>query len=101
MGHITTTGLATLLLVALACLLAVSAALAATGDEYDLSWWTVDGGGTTCNLGGGYALGSTAGQPDAGVLGDGGYTLTGGFWGGAMLRYSVYLPLVARTASTR
>ena len=101
MRHVATVRLTTLLLVVLACLLVVCAVLAAPGDGYDLSWWTVDGGGTTFNTGGVYALGGTASQPDAGVLGDGDYTLTGGFWGGAMLRYSVYLPLVARTASTR
>jgi len=37
------------------------------------------------------------GQPDAGVLSGGGYTLAGGFWpGGAAARYGVYLPLVLR-----
>jgi hypothetical protein len=35
------------------------------------------------------------GQPDAGTLG-GGYTLAGGFWGGAAVQYKVYLPVVLR-----
>jgi hypothetical protein len=67
--------------------------------EYDLSWWTVDGGGYTYSSGGGYELGGTSGQPDAGVLVGGGYTLGGGFWqggGGVLTRYTVYLPLVVR-----
>jgi hypothetical protein len=69
--------------------------------DYDLSWWTVDGGGITrlASEGGGYLLGGSAGQPDAGVLSGGGYTLGGGFWrGGAVVSppYRVYLPLVAR-----
>ena len=37
---------------------------AQTGGSYNLSWWTVDGGGAA--LGGGYALVGTAGQADAG-----------------------------------
>jgi hypothetical protein len=66
---------------------------------YDLSWWTVDGGGQMYSLGGGYELGGTIGQPDAGVLTGGGYTLGGGFWrGGAAILppLRVYLPLVRR-----
>jgi hypothetical protein len=46
--------------------------------------------------GGGYTLGSTAGQPDTGKLAGGGYMLDGGFWGGAAVAYRIYLPLVLR-----
>ncbi len=84
-----------LLLITLLALLA-PAALAQTGGGYDLTWNTVDGGGYTWSTGGGYALGGTIGQPDAGVLSGGGYTLTGGFWVGGIVRYGVYLPLVLR-----
>jgi hypothetical protein len=74
-----------------------SGPLGTVGIGYDLSWWTVDGGGTTFSRGGGYALGGTAGQPDAGSPEGSGYTLDGGFWGGALTRqYHVYLPLVMR-----
>ena len=73
-----------------------SFALAQMGGGYDLTWSTVDGGGYTWSEGGGYSLGGTIGQPDAGVLSGGGYTLAGGFWGGAVARYSIYLPLVLR-----
>ena len=83
------------------CLLLVAAAvplaLAQTG--YDLSWWTVDGGGATLSTGEGYRLSGTAGQPDAGVLSGGQYTLGGGFWrGGAVAQadYGIYLPLISR-----
>jgi len=66
---------------------------------YDLSWWTVDGGGATSG-GGGYTLSGAAGQPDAGTLTGGGYTLVGGFWGGAggtaRVQYTIELPLVRR-----
>ncbi len=54
---------------------------AQTGGGYDLTWWTVDGGGGTAS-GGGYTLMGTAGQPDAGTVSGGGYTLYGGFWAG-------------------
>ena len=80
-------------------LLAVSAVTLAQTDGYDLTWSTVDGGGTTFSTGGGYSLGATAGQADAGVLTGGGYTLAGGFWrGGAVAGgvYKVYLPVVVR-----
>jgi len=82
----------------LIALLSLSApfALAQSGGGYDLTWNTVDGGGYTWSEGGGYSLGGTIGQPDAGVLQGGGYTLVGGFWGGAAAQYRVYLPLVLR-----
>ena len=83
------------LLVVLLSLLA-SVALAQTGDGYDLTWNTIDGGGYTFSEGGGYSLGGTIGQPDAKVLSGGGYTLAGGFWAGGAARYSIYLPLVVR-----
>jgi hypothetical protein len=83
------------------CLLLATVALAsAQGDGgYDLSWWTVDGGGATFNHGGGYTLGGTAGQPEPGLLTGGDYALGGGFWGGgaaAAVKYELYLPLVMR-----
>jgi hypothetical protein len=63
---------------------------------YALSWWTVDGGGHTRLSAGNYALGGTVGQLDAGVLAGPGYTLVGGFWGGAAPDYLVYVPAVLR-----
>jgi len=82
---------------------AVSADRGLVGSGYELSWWTVDGGGYTrlASSGGGYEMGGTIGQPDAGVLAGGGYTLGGGFWqGGATVGDTVriYLPLVLRQA---
>ena len=85
-----------LLLAALLSLLP-SIALAQSSSEYDLAWNTIDGGGYTCSEGGGYALGGTAGQPDAGALSGGGYTLAGGFWGGSTAGFHIYLPLVLRS----
>ena len=96
----------TILLILAALVLLAGSVLAQSGNGtsarlsagYDLSWWTVDGGGATFSTGGGYALGGTVGQPDAGVLTDGDYTLTGGFWGGAAVtvEYDTYLPLVLK-----
>lgn len=84
------------LLVAVALLSTV--ALTQSGNGYDLSWHTVDSGGYTFSSGGPYGLGWSVGQPDAGQLTGGDYTLGGGFWrGGAMMRtYRVYLPLALR-----
>ena len=86
-------------MLAACCLLLPMGVLSLAQDGYDLSWWTVDGGGFTYSSGGGYELGGTIGQPDAGMLAGGGYTLGGGFWrgGGVVLtRYCVYLPLIVR-----
>ena len=83
----------------LALLLFVSLAFAQA--DYDLSWWTVDGGGGTFSQGGSYSLGGTIGQPDAGLMSGGSYTLGGGFWGGGSLATgpgsgTIYLPIILR-----
>jgi hypothetical protein len=49
--------------------------------EYDLSWFTVDGGGDMWTTGSTFELSGTVGQPDAGVKMIGGtFELNGGFW---------------------
>ncbi len=53
--------------------------IAGAGDGFDLSWHTVDGGGGTSS-GGGFVVRGTIGQPDAGDLTGGEFTLRGGFW---------------------
>lgn len=81
------------------CALALLSGVALAQGGYDLSWWTVDGGGETFSTGGGYSLGGTIAQPDAGLLTGPGYRLEGGFWvGGAPpgSLYRVYLPMVMR-----
>jgi hypothetical protein len=57
-------------------------AVAPAQAQYDLNWRTIDGGGVTFATGGGYSLGGTIGQPDAGALAAGGWLLNGGFWQG-------------------
>jgi hypothetical protein len=73
--------------------------IALAAGSYDLSWWTVDGGGGTSS-GNGYTLNGTLGQPDAGtVTSGGGYALAGGFWHGGVAaspETKVYLPLLVK-----
>ena len=80
--------------IAFGVMTALLAAIAAPGDNYDtersartgaagggfeMSWYTVDGGGGTSS-GGDFVLSGTAGQPDAGDLAGGDFVLRGGFW---------------------
>lgn len=78
-------------------LMALAASAAAAPAGYDLSWWTIDGGGSS-SVGDGYALSATFGQPDAGLAAGGRYVLAGGFWTAAPvpLRRS-FLPLIMKT----
>jgi hypothetical protein len=76
-------------------------ALAQTGASFDLTWNTVDASGYTFSTGGGYALGGSIGQTDAGTLSGGNYTLGGGFWAGGEVtahESRICLPLVLRAA---
>jgi hypothetical protein len=50
--------------------------------QFTVPRFTIDGGGTTRSSGGTFALGGTVGQPDAGRLAGGSFTLSGGFWSG-------------------
>ena len=70
-----------LILLSVAGFIALQPRLAAqVGGPYELSWFTIDGGGGTSS-GGPYSLSGTIGQPDAGgPLVGGPYTLVGGFW---------------------
>lgn len=47
--------------------------------QFSISWYTVDGGGGTSSAGA-FTLEGTAGQPDAGSLSAGSFTLLGGYW---------------------
>ena len=99
MRYIPIAGLTTLLLVAAILTSFMSAAQATDGSDYNLSWWTADGGGgATLSDDEGYSLGGTIGQPDAGVWQGDGYTLAGGFWAAGVTGgpSAVYLPVVLR-----
>lgn len=76
-----------------------STARAAPQATYELVKSNVGPGGSGSN--GAYSLSSSIGQPDAGEVSAGIYTLGGGFWGGGVIvsvatRYNVYLPLVIK-----
>jgi len=49
--------------------------------QYEISWYTIDGGGGQSS-GGPYVLVGTIGQPDAAYSSGGAYELLGGFWTG-------------------
>jgi hypothetical protein len=53
-------------------------AIPCTSAQFDLSWWSVDGGGGS-SAGGDFTLVGTVGQPDAGLLSGDSFTLQGGF----------------------
>jgi hypothetical protein len=52
--------------------------------QYEISWYTIDGGGGR-STGGPYVLTGTIGQPDAAWSKGGNYELLGGFWPGGPL----------------
>ncbi len=86
-----------MLITLLLCLLMMAATIQAAGPDEVLTGWTVDGGGGRwASANEQYVLNGTVGQPDAGVLGNGDYTLGGGFWGGgeAAITHNIYLPLI-------
>ena len=71
-------GILALTLLTLTTLLAV-AAHAQSGGGYDLTWWTIDGGGVTFAVGGTFNLGGTVGQPDTSDdLAGGAFRISGG-----------------------
>lgn len=51
----------------------------ARAQSYSLDWFTIDGGGGT-STGGVYTVSGTIGQPDAGKMSGGNYSVDGGFW---------------------
>ena len=59
---------------------ALSFQLSALSQSYSIDWSTIDGGGGT-STGSIYSASGTIGQPDAGTMSGGTYTLSGGFWG--------------------
>lgn len=84
-----------LLLAACLMLVTFAVAWAQSGGEFNLSRYTVAGGGSTSS-GGSYTLGGTAGQPAASTSTGGEYSLVGGFSGdaGAPAEFGLYLPIV-------
>jgi len=48
--------------------------------DFSIDWFTIDGGGGA-STGGVYSVTGTVGQPDAGSMSGGNYSIDGGFWG--------------------
>lgn len=63
---------------ALGCAILLQDPGQAGAQSYTLDWWDADAGGTSS--GGGYTVSGTIGQPEAGILSAGLFTLSGGFW---------------------
>ena len=74
---------------------AVLPVLAQTGDEYELEWWVVAGGGDTSEEDD-YSLTGSIGQPGTDTATDGEFTVVGGFFANdaAGEDGSVYLPII-------
>jgi len=87
----------------LACLaLFVSSVSCLRAQSYSIDWFTIDGGGGT-STGGVYSVSGTIGQPDAGHMSGGNFTLDGGFWGiiaAVQLPGSPLLRIVLTTTNT-
>ena len=64
---------------ALLVALAPSPALA----QFQIDWYTIDGGGGS-SAGGAFSLTGTIGQSDAGAAAGGGFECGSGFWGGSL-----------------
>lgn len=68
------------IVLAIGFLLLTFAASTASAQSYSIDWFTIDGGGGT-STGGVYSVSGTIGQPDAGHMSGGNFTIDGGFWG--------------------
>lgn len=60
--------------------LALGAGMSVLAQDFTIDWYTVDGGGGV-STGGVFSISGTIGQPDAGTMTGGNFTLHGGFWG--------------------
>lgn len=65
---------------AVAASLAVLFGAAYASDSFEMSRYTIDGGGQMRCAGGEFELSGTIGQPDAGLMAGGTFELSGGFW---------------------
>jgi len=54
-----------------------------SAQTYSIDWFTIDSGGGT-SAGGIYSVSGTIGQPDAGKMAGGRFTVEGGFWPGVV-----------------
>ena len=61
-------------------IVALGLCICGSAQNYSIDWFTIDGGGGR-STGGVYSVSGTIGQPDAGKMSGGNYTIEGGFWG--------------------
>jgi len=73
--------------------LLVTIGRAQSGGQFDLSWFTIAGGGGTSS-GGQFHLRGTVGQREAGALSGGNFKLEGGFWSGITVQQTLGAPLL-------
>lgn len=73
--------------------------VSAKAQNYSIDFFSIDGGGGI-STGGSYSLVGTIGQPDAGKLTGGNYTLDGGFLSGIVLVQATGAPLLSIQLST-
>ena len=59
--------------------------------NYSLGWYQISGGGGS-STGGTYQVSGTLGQPDAGQMSGGEFSVSGGFWPGIMVPFSGQAP---------
>jgi hypothetical protein len=76
--------LASIARLAVSTMLLIILAESKANGQYEISWYTIDGGGGRSN-GGPYSLMGTIGQPDAAYSRGGNFELLGGFWPGGPL----------------
>lgn len=62
--------------------------------NFTIDWFKISGGGST-STGGIYAVNGTIGQPDAGTMSGGNYTVVGGFWGVVAAVQTLGAPLLS------
>src|SRR5688572_8049948 len=66
--------------IVITCLVGICASLPSSlRAQYSINWFSIDGGAGQSS-GGTFSVNGTIGQADAGVMGGGGYAVTGGFW---------------------
>ena len=70
-----------IILLSIAVLFVTATANAQSGGQYEITWSTIDGGGST-STGGPYELTGTIGQHDTGVSSAEEYVLSAAFWPG-------------------
>ncbi len=78
---------------------AASPWMPAFAQSYSVDWFTIDGGGGT-STGGVYSVSGTIGQPDAGKMSGGNFTIDGGFWGIIAAVQTPGAPLLAIVRTT-